>query len=300
MVKFILGGHCQNGSSLFLISLCAKLTEKGFDCCLYSAERWSHNIFPSKGLEEFRLERGDTLIFSEVYFYSLKDFSNLTLAINANKRNRILRFFFSLIQQVLITRHRLFHADHKLIYSCSKPNLVDLLHGIFLYNKIHSRCSADLAARCKIKKIFYLPPFTSDLCQSRTKPQNIAGVIGSIKQENKISLSIQRALSDGMEKVIVFGSMEDPRYFYQEIIPLAEKHGGRVKYAGFLNNKQSMYDSFSHIYRSAEEPWSPVFYEAKLTGTHYRGPDVCQHTSLNEEQICSMWINILELNRPKN
>src|SRR3989338_669572 len=85
---------------------------------------------------------------------------------------------------------------------------------------------------------FISPSFRNDLNKSEHKPKKTGGVIGSIKEHNNIVEAVEQALLDGMETVILFGYMKDPLYFYKEIVPLTVKHPGKIKYAGFMDNRQ--------------------------------------------------------------
>ena len=163
-------------------------------------------------------------------------------------------------------------------------------------DSIHYSCNA-LRTTGKIKRPgFVCPRFVNDLKGSEHKPHKVAGVIGSVRKENDTVVSIEKALSDGMEKVVIYGYLFDPTYFYDQIEPLAKKYPGKIKFAGFVDDQQYMYDSISHVYCSADKPWSRLKQECLATNTIYSGPEtLSDNIMVTNDEILGMWAQALEL-----
>ena len=106
---------------------------------------------------------------------------------------------------------------------------------------------------------------------------------------------IEDALGKGMESVTLFGYMYDPIYFYNTIEPLIRKHPGMIKYAGFMDDRQTMYDSISDVFSAVSKPWSLVERECRLTGTRFHGPDADSGSFLSNDEIYAIWKDHLGL-----
>ncbi|HUL00473.1 MAG TPA: hypothetical protein VLX29_06405, partial [Nitrospirota bacterium] len=143
---------------------------------------------------------------------------------------------------------------------------------------------------------FVAPNFVEELSVSQQKPDRVAGIIGTIRKENSTALSIERAFQDGMEKVIVYGYLLDPIYYYQNVDPLTKKYPAKIKFAGFIDNKQLMYDSISDVYCSIRKPWSMVKRECLLTNTRYHGLDSSnKEKTMTNDEIYKVWMKELGL-----
>ena len=98
-----------------------------------------------------------------------------------------------------------------------------------------------------------------------------------------------------MDTVIIYGYLLDPVYYYRKIEPLTQTYPGRIKYAGFIDDKQKMYDSLSDVYCTAAKPWNLVKRECRLTNTRYHGPDPYTGQSMTDDQIFLVWKDQLGL-----
>jgi hypothetical protein len=123
----------------------------------------------------------------------------------------------------------------------------------------------------------------------------VAGVIGSIRPENRTDRSIEKALQEGMETVVLYGYLFDPVYYYSRIEPLTRKYPGRIRFAGFIDNRQKLYDSVSDVYCHPRKSWSLVEKECRLTGTRYHGPSLPDAgDTMTKDQIAAVWKRELE------
>ena len=137
---------------------------------------------------------------------------------------------------------------------------------------------------------FVAPNFVNDLDMIENRSTKIAGVIGDIEKENKIEAAIEKALLDGMDTVIMFGAMKDPEYYYDKIVPLMKRYSGKIKYAGFIDDRQKMYGTVSHVYSAVKKQWGSVSSECAMTNTRFHAPespsDDCRMTN---DQIFEIW-----------
>ena len=167
--------------------------------------------------------------------------------------------------------------------------------NLHLFHKIHCLSGEQQLPRKSRLPVFVCPNPVDDLKKSDGKPANVAGVIGTIRKENKLELSIKRAFQDGMETVIFYGYLAAPIFYYNDIRPLAEQFTRKIKFAGFVDDKQKLYDSVSDVYCSANKPWSMVKLESKLTNTHFHGLDSADEEPMTNDRILSIWIQALGL-----
>jgi hypothetical protein len=110
-----------------------------------------------------------------------------------------------------------------------------------------------------------LPPL-----MRKNKGNGTAGVLGSVDISEKTHEALTSALEDGWEKVIVYGDIKNPSYFHEQVLPLVENNRGRVSFASFNWDRQSMYDSLSCVYVGVARSWSPIRRECFLTGTDFK------------------------------
>lgn len=111
---------------------------------------------------------------------------------------------------------------------------------------------------------FILPNILDELKVNKVDGK-IGGIISSIDKNKQVHVSIQRALDDGCEKVLIFGNISEQWYWQDFVSPLVD--GVRVVHMGFQDDKQKMYDSFTDLYFSSIRECAPyVLGEAKMAG----------------------------------
>lgn len=123
----------------------------------------------------------------------------------------------------------------------------------------------------------------------------VAGVIGSFDFNKQTHISIQRALDDGCEKVLLFGNVSENEYFNTYVKPLLSE---KVILVGFIEDKQKMYDMIGRVYLSSlSEVASLVRDECFITNTKFFGNAATEHNGeiLTNEEIMKLWVNTLEL-----
>ena len=137
---------------------------------------------------------------------------------------------------------------------------------------------------------FVAPNFVNELNMIESRSANIAGVIGDIEKENKIEVAIEQALQDGMSTVIIYGAMKDPEYYYDKIVPLTKKYSGKIKYAGFIDDRQQMYATVSQVYSAVKKPLGSVGSECAMTNTRFHTPESpSDDCGMTNDQIFEIW-----------
>lgn len=294
MIKIVSGFSFPTGSTVALVNLCNQFNDRGYDCVFYGPDHWHLDKCRSAKTSEFYPEKGDVIIVHHIRLISLVELYKIQDKIERARRKTSFEPIKDLTLRVFPGPRK--PAGVKLVLTCQEK---DLFPGrrlkYSLFDKIHC---ADVS-QADFHKIphrhFVCPNFDSSLTASETKPDKVAGVIGSIRKENQIESSVEKAFANGMETVIVYGYPSDPVYYYSRIQPLTKKYPGRIRYAGFVDDKQKMYDSISDVYRTVSKPWSLIMRECRLTKTRYHGPDGQAGESMTDDQIFAAWKNELGL-----
>jgi len=114
-----------------------------------------------------------------------------------------------------------------------------------------------------------IPNVIHELKKKTCEHTNIAGVIGSIDPHKQTHVSIQRAKKAGYSQIEIFGDLTDYTYFRSQVQPLL---GRDVRYLGFQDNKQAMYDMLQEVFHSSlGETFNYIKHECEMTGVKYNG-----------------------------
>lgn len=128
----------------------------------------------------------------------------------------------------------------------------------------------------------------------KTDKDLIAGIIGTIDRNKQVDVSIKRAISDGCEKVFIFGEIRDQDYFNQSIMPLLSNN---VVWIGYFKDKQEMYNNIGRVYHSSiSEVASLVQDECDSTRTKFFGntATIRDEEKLSNQEILDKWIKLFE------
>lgn len=294
MIKIISGCSHAAGSTWALVNLCNQFASRGYTCTLYGPDNWHIDKCNSGKLAEFFPEPGDTIIVNDIPLLTAADLSNIKALVEKSGDHGLLKTLGERIKKLLPSKAS---PNYKLFLTRLNNDALRLPSvRITLFHKIHFTSNA-LSGYCGVSyPKFIAPSFCSDLQKSEHKPEKTGGVIGSIKRQNNIVEAIEQALLDGMKTVTLFGYMKDPLYFYKEIVPLTIKHPGSIKYAGFMDNRQKMYDAVSDVYSAVKKPWSVVGQECAMTNTRFHAPEpMSADSGMTNSQIFEIWKNELAL-----
>ena len=257
----ILSGHSEKGgSTTAFINLTNQLNSKGFDCTFYGPHTWHLNKCQSGMLNDVRVESDDIVI---CHFLKLEERPKAKKVILSIHEKNL--FELSSVNQYwdevvfLHKGHKEYHNSYDGPYSLI-PNLKEQFEKI-------GKPELDLTA----------------------------GVIGTIDENKQTHVSIQRALNDGCEKVMIFGSISEPNYYELKVKPLLSD---KVIYMGYVDGKQEIYNMIGRVYHSSiSEVACLIKDECYTTGTKFFGNEATSHqvSDLTNDEIIQEWINVFDV-----
>ncbi|MBI5686699.1 MAG: hypothetical protein HZC54_16660 [Verrucomicrobia bacterium] len=293
MIKIVTSSSIPVGSTVALVSLCNRLNADGYECRLFGPDHWHLDKCKSGTLAEFRPEKGDVIIVHDIGLHSASDLQDVTATIEANRSNRWQDILRRMVRGCFAGVKK--PDDFTIVLTCQGDGCSARQTNLSLFHKVHCLSDAQKIPRRGKLPVFVCPNLADDLKTSASKPAKVAGVVGTIWRENQLELSIKQAFEDGMETVIIYGHLADPIYYYNDVRPVAEQYPGKVKFAGFVDDKQKLYDFVSDVYCSSAKPWSTVRVESALTGTRFHGPDSSGAEPMSNERILGVWVEALGL-----
>lgn len=255
MIRIITGHSAQGGSTVAFINLTNALNDIGIDTILLGPHDWHLNKCKAEKLTERKLQisPNDTLIF---HFWRLE--------------------------------HR--PPVKKVLLSCHEQNVFPLQNINYkIYDKIHFVSETQRQYHNIIHPYFIIPNILDDLIKTPLSEKKVVGIIGSIDRNKQVHISIQRALKDGFTDIRIFGMITDRPYWEQEVKNLVD--GINVKYIGFLDDKQKIYDQITEVYHSSIlETWGYIKAECELTGRTFHGNSSSNNAKItNKNDIIDMW-----------
>jgi len=261
-VKIVSGYSEKGGSTTAFINLTNFMNENGIDCTFYGPHMWHLDKCKSDLISNLKFEKSDRII---------SHFINL-----GNRPN---------VEKIVLSSHEKwwFKVDEL-------PNFFDEV--IFLHEEhrnYHSKYNGE----------YSIIPNLKENLKSNTKEPNvelIAGIIGSIEPRKQTHISIQRALDEGCEKIILHGQIMDNNYFENFVKPLL--NNPKVEMGGFLTDKQLMYDKIGRVYHSSVgEVACLVKDECYLTNTKFFGNEETENivSELSNIDIINLWKKVLTI-----
>ena len=204
-VKVISGWSEKGGSTTALINLTNYFNNHGVDCTFYGPHNWHLDKCKSDLSTNFKFEPKDKIIS---HFISLD------------------------------TRPKV----DKIVLSCHEKwwfevaDLKPFWDEIVFLHKQHKDYHFRYLGNYSI-----IPNFKEDLTH-KEKPELdlVAGVIGTIESRKQTHLSINKALKDGCEKIILFGHVGDENYYREVVRPLIGNLNEKITIFG-KNNKDKLY-----------------------------------------------------------
>ena len=261
-IKILSGWSNPGGSTIAFINLCNLFNESGLDCTFYGPHQWHMDQC-----------RGDSL-------------SNCAV----NEGGEIL------IMHYLKIPHRP-EASKKVILSCHEKAVYPVKDVKPFWDEIVYVSDDQRSWQGVDGKI--IPNVMSSLVNTKANPKGIAGVIGTIGPPKQTRLSIDRALSKGYDKVLLYGNIGDFNYYNREIKPILSD---KIIYMDHEYDKQKMYDSVEAVFQTSVndyETYGLTKAECLLTNTLYFGTDNCDLNIevWDNEKILNKWKDILELEK---
>lgn len=257
-VKFITGNGNFGGSTIALMEHCRVLNASGHEATLYSNQTWCiERSEYARPMSEFKIDEDDILIYHLV---------------EMRRRPKCARCYLYLHEKGLWDTRKIdtFAFDEVIFVSESQK----AWHGI----------DGPIIPNPMGKMV--------DTSKHRPPGRNIAGVVGTIQSRKMQHISIVKAISDGVESVLLFGDYE-PRYFESEIMPL---FSDRVIYKGIFepNERMSMYNQFDTLYiHSSDESASMALGECRMLGKPVvKGEFVQDYEIVSDDEVASRWSSL--------
>lgn len=259
-VKFVTGFGSFGGSTVALLEHCRLLEEHGFEVFLYADGSWHMDRFRgSKKISEFYPEKDDIVVFH-----------HLSPKVRPKCRRSIL------------------YVHEKSLWPIKGRSLLSF--------DVVAYVSDDQFKFHGVPGVVVPNPVGRMVDPSRHHPpgRNIAGVVGTIQKRKRQHVSIERALADGREKVLLFGDFEES-YFREKVEPMLSE---RVVYMGMCDpeNRMEMYNSFDYLYMfSEEESASLALGECRILGKDvFKSEEVVEYELAEDAEIVAVWKSIFE------
>jgi len=259
-IKILSGWSNAGGSTTHHISLTNLLNDNGIDCTFYGPNPWHLDKCKAGMLDDSKVSSNDILISHFINYHKWKNVK--------------------------------FPAK-KHILSCHETNLFPLKTiNLSQYDVIQYVSESQREWHSVTHPYVIIPPIVEKV--KWTDPENnVAGVIGSIDQHKQPHLSIEKALKDGYDKVLLFGMVTDVLYYNQRIEKLVKDN--KVILMPYEDNKNIMYGRISKVYHSSiRETYGLVEAECTLAGIPFDGPRNNQ-IILEKEEILDKWKKVLEI-----
>lgn len=254
-VKIISGYSLPGGSTTALINLTNYFNQNGINCIFYGPHNWHLDKCKSDLLENLKWDKSDTII---------------THFLNLPQRPPVKR--------VILSSHEKWWFKvgdiNKYWDTC-----------VFLHNEhrhYHSDYNGDFVIIPNLKENL-LPTNKSNVI-------GIAGIIGAIEERKQTHISIKRALTDGCDKILLFGKINDSNYYEKYVKPYVDNV--KVINMGFLTDKQEIYNSIEKVYHSSiGEVACLIKDECYLTNTQFFGNEETSHevSKLTNQEILELW-----------
>lgn len=260
-IKIITGWSMEGGSTFSLMELCDLFNERGHDCTLYGPHPWHLDKCKGDMHQNFTIEQDDIIIG---HFLPLE--------------------------------HRPPQAK-KTILSCHEKEVFKLKNqAIGGYDKIRYVSNDQMFWQGIYGRV--IPNSIRGIKPSKSPKEKVAGIIGTLNEGKQPHVSIERALKDGCDKVLIYGNIYDPEYYDNHVKPLLND---QVIYMGMEMDRQKIYDSISCVYQSNSkdlpEAFGRVRAECIKAGVTYHGNKhaTCNFELWDEDKIYEEWKNLLEL-----
>lgn len=256
-IKIISGYSGPGGSTIAHINLCNLFNEHGLDCTFYGPDSWHLGRCSADTLRKVSINTGDNLI---VHF---------------------------------LRRDSRPEGCRRIILSCHETSLYPVRNIRPFWDAIHYVSEAQM-------KWHGVAGFVVPNCIGKLEKQvvknGVAGIVGSIDENKQTHISIQRALDDGYQHILLYGQITDRNYYDKYVRQYIDS--GKAVCMGHLDDQQGIYNSVEAVYHSSRsETYNLVKAECKQTDTIYRGvetsdPDVAV---CSNDQILAMWKQLLEI-----
>lgn len=254
VVKVISGWSNPGGSTIHHIALTNLLNESGYDCTFYGPHDW-----------HLRRCRADRLGNARV-----------------NPTDFVITHFIR-TQQMTCRLH---------VLSCHETDLFELRSmPLAHYDWIQFVSEFQRRWHGVGHRSIVIPPVVERV--RWTDPANgIAGVVGSIDENKQTHVSIERALADGYQKVLLFGVVTDAQYYQRHVERYVAQR--RAVLVGHEDDRSRMYGQIQAVYHhSRRETFGLVEAECFVSGIPFVGPRNNPEI-LERHEVLGRWQQVLQ------
>jgi hypothetical protein len=259
-VKIVSGYSEKGGSTVAQINLTNFLNDNGYDCTFYGPSDYHIDKCKSAFTSELKFDSDDILLCHVMDFKERPPVKKVIYCSHEKWWYDFSKVFWYWDEAVFLhQQHKDFHQNYTGNYSII-PNIKE---------NLTSKSKPDL-----------------DL---------VAGIIGTIEDRKQTHISIDRALSDECEKILLYGQIGDKQYFEKYVEPKIDND--KIVLVGHSSDKQSMYDSVGRVYHSSKgEVACLVKDECYLTGTKFFGNEETENevSTLSNEETLKLWEKIFK------
>ena len=210
-IKILSGWSNPGGSTIAFINLCNLFNENGLDCTFYGLHDWHLGRCKSGRLQDCAVnEEEENLIFHFLKIPQRPEVSNKVILACHEKDIYPVKDVKPFWDDIVYVSES--QMDWQGVPGIVVPNVISPLHAL-------------------------------------EKSFSVAGVIGSIDKNKNTHVSIERALTDGHSKVLLYGLVTDDAYYSEEVKKYVES--GKAEIMKYEDDKQKMYNSLSDVYHSS-------------------------------------------------
>jgi glycosyltransferase involved in cell wall biosynthesis len=262
-VKIISGVSHVGGSTIILSNLTNLFNSKGIETTFYGPHEFHMDKCKAKKLKDLRFKKDDIILSHHLEFDFRPTVQRIVLASHE-------KWWFEIADIFQYWDMAVFNHEEQ-------RNYHNRYQGPFVYipNPKDVNCT-----------LYPIDKPELDL---------VAGVIGSLEPRKQTHLSIQRALDDGCQKVLVFGKVMDQEY-YRKYCRKYYFHP-YVQFMGYSDNKQETYNSIGRVYHMSKgEVSCLVKDECEYTNTKFFGNEQTNHvvSKLTNDEIFELWKDVLK------
>lgn len=258
-VKIVSGWTNPGGSTVHFINLTNLFNNNGIDCTFYGPHTWHLDKCKSGNMGEAAVSQEDILI---------SHFIDVPPSIRW--------------KQHILSCHEteIYPLKGKILSS------YDMIHFVSNWQKKwHSVNHPSVIIPPIVEKILWDPPKT-----------NTVGIIGSIDKNKNVHKSIDYAIKDLWDNILIYGIVTDQPYYDEYIKKYVDS--GKVIMMGHEDDKTKMYNSVDVIYQSSTlETYGLIEAECTISDIPFVKNGVRQLSNLyilSNEEILDLWIKILE------
>jgi hypothetical protein len=252
MIKIISSEKVPSSLLISSVALCNALNDKDLPSIFYGLDNWHTDKCVSAPLSNFRVRKGDIIITVGFAANSYEDLFCVNkklrglYSLRRKKFTRTLKAKLRNIYYYLKGFYYLKIKGAKLIFSCNEDGNFDFNKISKIYDKVHF---SDDSLVSNAKNYFICPNISQkEIISSVSEKEKIAAIVGGICDSGGILESINKALKDGAQEILIYGFMKDPVYFYSKIETLMKEHSGKIKLVGFVANYNEIIGSARDVY----------------------------------------------------